>query len=132
MATTRSSQKVAFADSKDTYQAALLSLFSGKPEETEGDLSKLFTPTFSFRANDLTLDFDGFVKHIRWLRDILPSVELTIVQFVRDGNQLAERHTSETTKPDGTIGKAETFQFGQVAEDGRIAWIVESVYRHKN
>jgi len=33
-----------FADKRETYEAALLSLFSGKPEDTEADLSKLLIP----------------------------------------------------------------------------------------
>lgn len=116
-----------FADNKDTYEAALLSLFSGKPEDTERDLSNLFTPTFTQRDNSTTRDFPAFVAHIRRLREILPSVTLTVTQFLRDGTQLAERHTSSTTRPDGSVTGAETFQFAEVAEDGRIAWIVETV-----
>ncbi|KAK3936873.1 hypothetical protein QBC46DRAFT_21228 [Diplogelasinospora grovesii] len=120
-----------FADDKVVYQAALASLFSGKPEDTESDLSRLFTPTFTQRDDDTTRDFPAFVAHIRWLREILPtgSVTLTVTQFLRDGAQLAERHDSTTTFPDGSVGRAETFQFAQLAEDGRIEWIVETV-RH--
>ncbi|KAJ9150394.1 hypothetical protein NKR23_g3662 [Pleurostoma richardsiae] len=124
-----SSYTTDYASKRDTYQAALMSLFSGKPENTEEDLSKLFPPTFTQRDDDVTRDFPAFVAHIRFLREILPSVTLTVTQFLRDGTQLAERHTSSTTRPDGTVVEAETFQFAEVAEDGRIAWIVETVRR---
>ncbi len=122
-----------WADNKDTYQAGLMSLFSGKPEDTEADLQKLFTPTFTIRvpSDGNLFDFPTFVTHIRWLRENVPSVTLTITQFLRDGSQLAERHTSTTTMPDGSIGAAETFQFAEVAEDGRVAWIAETVVREK-
>lgn len=123
--------KVTFCSKVDTYQAALMSLFSGKPEETEADLSKLLHPSFTQRDSETTRDFAGFVAHIRHIREVLKpgSVDLTVTQYLRDGNQLAERHTSTTKMPDGTVSKAETFQFGEVAEDGRIAWIVENVKR---
>ncbi|KIW11543.1 hypothetical protein PV08_10844 [Exophiala spinifera] len=121
-----------FADKAETFQAALMSLFSGDPDSTETDLSKLFTPTFTFRADEDKMDFLAFVAHIRRLREILPSVTLTTTQFLRDGAQLAERHSSSTTRPDGSVGKAETFLFAQVAADGRLEWIVETVARKKD
>ena len=118
-----------FAESRATYEAALSSLFSGKAQDTEAELTKLFSPTFTLKADSLSLDFPAFVAHIRRLREIPLVVTLNITQFLRDGSQLAERHSSTTTLPDGSVRAAETFQFAEVAEDGRIAWIVESVHR---
>jgi hypothetical protein len=131
MADTTAPYTTTFANQKDTYQAALRSLFVGKPEDTEADLSKLFTPTFTQRDDDTTRDFPAFVAHIRWLREILPPGgfnDLTVTQFLRDGNQLAERHGGSKKKPP-TPGSTETFQFAEIAKDGRFAWIVETVKR---
>ena len=136
MADTNASRKATFADRRETLQAALMSLFSGKAEDTEEDLSKLFTPTFKHYDEDggKTSDFTAWVGHIRWLREILKpgSVNLTITQFLRDGNQLAERHISTSEKPDGHLHEAHTFQFMEIAEDGRIEWIVETVKQRKS
>lgn len=121
------SSRTTFADSQDTFAAALRSLFSGTPEDTESDLSRLLTPEFTLREGTEVFDFAGFVSHIRHLRTILPSVELESVQFLRDGNQLAERHIGITTMPDGRKARSESFLFIEIAEDGRIAWIVECV-----
>ncbi|PWY73116.1 hypothetical protein BO94DRAFT_538998 [Aspergillus sclerotioniger CBS 115572] len=122
-----------FANQADTFQATLMSLFVGNPDDTEADLSKVFTPTFIQRDDDTTRDFAGFVQHMKWLRENLPagSVNITITQFLRDGPHLAERHDSTLTKPDGTVSAAETLLFAEVAEDGRIAWIVEAVKPRK-
>ena len=130
MATTGSG-KIDYASKRETYEAALLSLFSSNPEDTAADLSKLILPTFSQRDDTTTRDFDGFVTHIRHLRGMLPtgSVTIAVTQFLRDGTQIAERHTSSAKLPDGSVQKSETFLFGEVAEDGRLAWIVESVQR---
>lgn len=131
MANTITPYTTTFANQVDTYQAALMSLFSGKAEDTEADLSKLFTPTFTQRDDQASRDFPAFVKHIRWLRENLPpgSVNLTVTHFLRDGNQIAERHSSTTKRPGGEISRAETFMWVEIAEDGRIAWIVETVKR---
>jgi hypothetical protein len=122
-----------WADDKDTYEAGLMSLFAGKPEDTESDLSKMFTPDFTLRYADpiepTLWDLPDFIKHMRGLRESGNSVKLSVVQWVRTGSQLAERHTSTTARPDGALGRAETFQFAEVAEDGRIRWIVETVVR---
>jgi hypothetical protein len=117
-----------FANSPETYQATLMSLFAGNPQDTEADLAKIFTPSFKFEAEE-KYDFDGFVAHMRRLREMKLTVNLTTVQFLRDGNQLAERHVSTTTLQDGTEGHAETFMFAEVAADGRIDWIKEVVQR---
>ncbi|KAM0252599.1 hypothetical protein ACHAQJ_007636 [Trichoderma viride] len=118
--------RATFADSPETYQATLMSLFAGKPQDTEADLAKIFSPSFKFEARE-KYDFDGFVAHMRRLREMKLVVDLTTVQFLRDGNQLAERHVSKTTQQDGKEGHAETFMFAEIAEDGRIEWIKEVV-----
>lgn len=116
-----------FTNTKETYQAALRSLFSGRPQDTEADLSQLLAPTFTIDDTKTVMDYAAFVSHIRSLREMAPKVTLDIVQFVRDGPQLAERHTSSMEMKDGQVLWAETFQFAKVAEDGRLEWIVESV-----
>lgn len=123
------SSRATFADKPETYQATLKSLFHGNPEDTEADLSKIFTSQFKFDAGDEKYDFYGFVAHMRRLREMKLEVDLTTVQFLRDGNQLAERHTSVTTLQDGKQMPAETFMFAEIAEDGRINWIIEAVQR---
>lgn len=125
------STKTTFAYKRETYQAALQSLFSGRPETTESDLSKLFTPTFTQRDNTANRDYAAWIKHIRWLREIMSpgDVNLTVTHFLRDGNQIAERHASTTRKPGGEISAAETFMWVELADDGRIDMIVETVRR---
>ncbi|KAH0495796.1 hypothetical protein TgHK011_009326 [Trichoderma gracile] len=119
-------QRATFADSAPTYQATLRSLFTGDPQDTETDLSKIFSPTFQFTTGSEKYDFAGFVEHIRRLREMKLSVNLTTVEFLRDGNLLAERHVSVTLQS-GKKMSSETFMFAEIAEDGRINWIKEAV-----
>lgn len=69
---------------------------------------------------------------MRWLRQNVPRVTLTITQFLRDGPQVADRHVGITTLEDGTGLKSETFMFGVVAEDGRLVSLVETVNQIKD
>jgi hypothetical protein len=69
---------------------------------------------------------------MRWLRENVPQVTLTITQFLRDGSQIADRHIGTTTLEDGTVLKSETFMFGEVAEDGRLLSLVETVNQLKH
>jgi hypothetical protein len=127
MATARTT----FSDQKETFQAALNSFFSGKPEETEADLTRICHPSFRLTAENEDLDFPGFVKHMHWLRENLEpnAVSLTITQFLVDGNQRADRHSSTSKMPDGTVRGAETYLFAEVADDGRLLWVKEHVMR---
>jgi hypothetical protein len=131
MATAPTPSRTTFADQVDTYQAALQSLFSGRAEDTEADLTRLFTPTFIQQGDGDAHDFPAWVAHVRWLREILSpgSVSLTVTHFLREGNQLADRHLGTTTMPDGTVGRSETFMWVEIAEDGRIERLVETVQR---
>lgn len=124
-------QRATFCDSLPTYQAALRRIFAGQPSTTAADLAAIFTPTFTQRDNDTTRDFPAFVEHIRWVREVTGGDigDIDVVQFLRDGNQLAERHVNKTTMPDGRPVESETFMFVEVAEDGRIEKVVELVKR---
>lgn len=131
-----SSTQATFCNSRETYEAAIRSIFSGPPETTEQDLSKIFTPNFTQRDNDTTRDFPAFVEHIRWVRQVTNSNigQVDVVQFIRDGSQLAERHIGKGKFPDGTRVESETLMFVDIAEDGRIEKVVELVKRvvHKD
>ncbi|KAH7393605.1 hypothetical protein BKA64DRAFT_92069 [Cadophora sp. MPI-SDFR-AT-0126] len=128
------SNRATFADTPESLAATINSFFSGAPETTESDLSKLFTPTFTQRddgnAPDGVRDFPGFVAHIKWLREILPpnSVNIKVTHYMRDGNHIAERHSGEpTTMEDGSVVLGETYMWIELAEDGRIEGVVETV-----
>ncbi|CAH0047111.1 unnamed protein product [Clonostachys solani] len=118
-----------FASDKFSFETALMSLFSGPPENAESDFLKVFTPTSTMRADDKKFDFAAFVAQNRRVRELKPKVSIKVTQFLRDGRQFADMHESTTELLDGTLMEAETFMFGEVAEDGRLAWIVETV-RH--
>ena len=128
------SPRATFCDSRETYEAALRSIFSGAPEDTELDLSKIFTPSMTLRDNESTYDFPAFVAHIRWVRKVTNSNigTLDVVQFLRDGSQLAERHMNAGLDPAGTPVRSETLMFVEVAEDGRIEKVVELVNQLKD
>ena len=117
-----------FASHRDSYSAALAGMFKGKPEDTENYLTQIFTPDFEMIADGEVFDFTKMIKHMTFLREILPpggTFETT--HFLRDGSQLAERHVSRGQGPEGKIVDAETYQFVDIAEDGRVKKILELV-----
>ncbi|KAL1903361.1 hypothetical protein Sste5346_000647 [Sporothrix stenoceras] len=126
-----SATRATFTDQKETFEAAISGFFSGKPEETEAYLATICHPSFRLTADNEAMDFPGFVKHMTWLRENLPpnAISLTITQFLVDGNQRADRHSSTTKMPDGTVRGAETYLFAEVADDGRLLWVKEHVMR---
>lgn len=126
--------RATFADTPEGLAATTNSFFSGPPQTTESDLSKLFTPTFTQcddgNAPSGSRDFPAFVKNIRWLREILPpgSVNVKVTLYMRDGNHIAERHSGDPmTMEDGSVVLGETYMWIELAEDGRIEGVVETV-----
>lgn len=92
-------------------------------------MAKILAPTFTVTEGDKIMDFPAFVKHIQNLRSVLSTATVTTTHFVRDGAKLAERHRTVATLKDGSIRRGHVFQFMEIAEDGRIASIVEAVER---
>ncbi|KAF9875076.1 hypothetical protein CkaCkLH20_07342 [Colletotrichum karsti] len=133
MSTSISIQKANLADARETFEAALLSLFTGKVENTESDLEKIFHPDFTFRDSREDglvkhKDYADWVKHVKFLRTAdIGLVDFKIVQFLRDGSLLAERHIAQGKGPDGKVVQSETMIFAEIAEDGRVKSIVENV-----
>ncbi|PYH87645.1 hypothetical protein BO71DRAFT_489406 [Aspergillus ellipticus CBS 707.79] len=87
-----------FTHTSLTYEAALMSLFRAPPPPPEATESDL--------SKLFTPDFTQRDPH-------------------RDA--LAERPDSTSVLADGRVAHGETFQFVEVAEDGRIRKIVETV-----
>lgn len=53
---------------------------------------------------------------------------MKVTHYMRDGNQIAERHSGDPYETDdGSLIKGETFMWIELAEDGRIEGVVETV-----
>lgn len=79
-----------------------------------------FTLDHQQRVNGKVLNYDQFVDHIRHLRTHVASGRIEIVEALREGNRITDRHRVHITKSDGSAIQLEVFLFGELAADGRI------------
>lgn len=113
------------------YEQGFTALFRGKPEDTETDVKRLFASTYTQQVDDKILDLAHFIRHIHHLRSVVDKVDIHVQQFLRDGDQIADRHTVHIRLRDGTEVESHVYLFGNVQEDGKMASVVETVYQVK-
>ncbi|KAH6867797.1 hypothetical protein B0T10DRAFT_451506 [Thelonectria olida] len=129
MAASSTQDVVNWTSDQAKFAAGFESIFVGDSENTEDDLKRLFMPTYTQEVDGRVLSFPEFVDHIRHLRTATTSVKVKVSQFLRDGNQLAERHTVSVEFSNKPRSEFEVFLFGVVHEDGRLSSVVETI-RH--
>jgi hypothetical protein len=129
MAPTTTQDIAHWTSNPEKFAVGFESIFVGDAENTEADLQRLFTPTYTQDVDGKVLSFPEFVDHIRHLRTATTSIKVKVSQFLRDGNQLAERHTVLVEFSNKPRSEFEVFLFGVVDDDGRLSSVVETV-RH--
>ena len=129
MATSVPSSVVDWTSSLEKYEKGFEGIFIGDPQTTKSDLESLFTSTFTSTVDGKTLDFTEFVQHIQHLRTITTAVKVKVTRFLRDSNQLAERHFVTVDFSNKPRSEYEVFLFATVHACGRIDSIVETL-RH--
>ncbi|KAI7762640.1 hypothetical protein LZL87_008986 [Fusarium oxysporum] len=118
---------VDWTSSLDKYEKGFESIFIGEPETTRADLEGLFTQDYTSIVDGRRIDFPEFVKHIKHLRHITTAIKVQVTHFLREGNQLAERHFVTAEFSNTPPSKYEVFLFATVDESGRIERLVETL-----
>ncbi|KAI1032538.1 hypothetical protein LB503_012643 [Fusarium chuoi] len=129
---------VDWTSSLDKYEKGFESIFIGEPETTQVDLECLFTQDYTSIVDGKCIEFPEFVEHIQHLRQVTTAIKVQVTHFLREGNQLAERHFVTAEFSNKPPSKYEVFLFASVDESGRIQRLVETVRQtdgleeHKN
>ncbi|KAF5708570.1 hypothetical protein FGLOB1_6318 [Fusarium globosum] len=129
---------VDWTSSLDKYEKGFESIFIGEPETTRADLEGLFTQDYTSIVDGKCVEFPEFVEHIQYLRQVTTAIKVQVTHFLREGNQLAERHFVTAEFSNKPPSKYVVFLFASVDESGRIESLVETVRQtdgleeHKN
>jgi hypothetical protein len=111
-----------------TYVATALGEVCFGNEETsplEHTVDRYFTPDYEQYTDGALVDHEGFVEHIRALRALVVDGQIEVLEVVRDGSRIADRHQVTVTKRDGTVSQIEVYLFGTLAADGRLRQVHE-------
>ncbi|KAF4334612.1 hypothetical protein FBEOM_11536 [Fusarium beomiforme] len=118
---------VDWTSSLEEYEKGFESIFIGPPETTKTDLERLFTPSYTSVVDGKSIDFPHFAEHIQHLRQVTTAIKVNVTHFLREGNQLAERHFVTAEFSNKPPSKYEVFLFATVDESGRIERLVETL-----
>ncbi|KAH7195384.1 hypothetical protein DER44DRAFT_751000 [Fusarium oxysporum] len=118
---------VDWTSSLDKYAKGFESIFIGGPETTQADLEGLFTQDYTSIVDGERIEFPEFVEHIQHLRQVTTAIKVQVTHFLREGNQLAERHFATAEFSNKPPSKYEVFLFATVDESGRIERLVETL-----
>jgi SnoaL-like protein len=91
----------------------------------EATIDRYFTPDYEQCTDGELVGRDDFAGHIRALRGLVASGQVTVREVVRDGNRIADRHEVAVTRRDGTASQIEVYLFGEFANDGRLRRVDE-------
>jgi hypothetical protein len=95
----------------------------------EPTAARYFSPLYRQVTDGEELDYDGFLAHARHLRGLLgqgATASVEVLDAVRHGRDLADRHVVSATKPDGTAVEIEVYLFGTLDADGRLLEVTEA------
>ncbi|KAF5630144.1 hypothetical protein F52700_7502 [Fusarium sp. NRRL 52700] len=116
-----------WTSSLDKYEKGFESIFIGEPETTRAHLDGLFTQDYTSIVDGKCIDFTEFVEHIQHLRQVTTAIKVKVTHFLRQGNQLAERHFVTAEFSNKPPSKYEVFLFATIDESGRIERLVETL-----
>ncbi|KAF4960397.1 hypothetical protein FGADI_1044 [Fusarium gaditjirri] len=118
---------VDWTSSLDKYEKGFESIFIGEPETTRADLEGLFTQDYTSIVDGKRIEFPEFVEHIKHLRQVTAAIKVQVTHFLRQGDQLAERHFVTAEFSNKPPSKYEVFLFATVDENGKIKSLVETL-----
>jgi predicted SnoaL-like aldol condensation-catalyzing enzyme len=85
----------------------------------EGAIARYFSPRYVQKTDGRTLDFPGFVAHVRELKRTVKNVKITFERMVAEGANVVSIHRAEAEKIAG--GKISIRVFALfVIDDGKI------------
>lgn len=88
-------------------------------------IDRYFAPDYRQYTDGEVVDRDGFTAHIAALQARTVAGRIEVLEIVRQGNRIADRHEVTVTKRDGTTSRLEIYLFGELAEDGRLRRVNE-------
>src|ERR1700753_3846705 len=88
-------------------------------------IDRYFAPDYRQYTDGEVVDRDGFAAHIAALRALTAAGRVEVLEIVRQGNRIADRHQVTVTRRDGRTSRMEIYLVGELAADGRLRRVHE-------
>lgn len=104
---------------------ALADLLNDRNTPLDQLVSRHFTANYRQRTNGTWDDRDGFLAHIRHLRNVVSHVDVSVLDEIESREKYSSRHVVELEKTDGSQVIQEVYLFAELAADGRFDTVEE-------
>ncbi|GAA4167146.1 hypothetical protein [Gryllotalpicola koreensis] len=104
---------------------ALHDFLAGADLTVEDALTRHVTDDYRQSTDGQWIDRAQFAAQLTQLRGFVQSVDIEVKSELTQGSSYAERHVITVTGRDGSTGRQEVYLFGELASDGRFAWLEE-------
>jgi hypothetical protein len=91
----------------------------------EATIDRYFSPDYEQCTDGETTDRAGFVAHVRTLRSLVGEGRIEVLEALRVGERIADRHRVTLTKSDSSTSQIEVYLFGTLDPDGRLRRVDE-------
>ena len=86
---------------------------------------RFFSEDYVQRTDGHFISYSEFIEHIRHVISVTQRIEIEVLDVVRDGNRIADRHTVRLTRKDGISSLLEVYLFATL-RNGRFTSVIET------
>ncbi|WP_158963062.1 nuclear transport factor 2-like protein [Myroides fluvii] len=102
----------------------------------ERDIQHYFSPKYKQIVDQVQLDFAGFKQHIHKLKELIASVEITILNTASRGNTVFTKHLVSSVLKDGICYKHKvmaefTIEEGKITRCEELTLLIEGLAQGK-
>jgi len=108
-----------------SISAALHDLLGGTDLAVEDALTRHVADDYRQSTDGTWIDRAAFAAQLTQLRTFVERVDIEVKSELTQDASYAERHIITVTGRDGSTGSQEVYLFGEIAPDGRFAWLEE-------
>jgi len=86
---------------------------------------RFFSEDYAQTTDGHSISYAEFIEHIHHVISVTERIEIEVVDVIRDGNRIADRHTVKLIHKDGTNSLLEVYLFGTL-HNGRFTRVIET------
>jgi len=101
-------------------------VFTSPEQDIERVARKYFSDSYVQITDGVSICYPEFLEHIRHLKSIAKRIDVQVVDALRDGDKIADRHIVKIVRNDDDTSSIEVYLFGELASDGRLISVTET------
>lgn len=114
------------AELRRTLDKMYREIFTGAEENIEASVARYFSENYVQVTDGVSIRYPEFLEHVRHLMRVVKRIDIQVLDALRDGDQIADRHIVKIVRNDGANSTIEVYLFGELDRDGRCVSVTET------